>query len=369
VEVLREQYLELMTFSASHRPMLGMLFGAMTGLEESWRSQGASEEEINFSAFGFDYPRIQRLEVNTGLDSPLVEKVLDETDEAITRLDLYGRRTKLYKKHASIEHPLDYPVTDMDSWLKLKGFYEFSERRLPDGWDHNIDPEAVVVVRIPGGFDEPRQLMGEEALCMAYYDQSELVVDMLDTIGRTAMEVLQQVSEKVRIDQLSVHEDMAGKSGSLIGPDMIQKFVKPYYRRIWDLLQSRGAKLFAQDSDGNMDTVIPAFMDAGVNVMFPFEPAAGMDMVMARKRYGPKMGIIGGIDKFVLLKTPEAIRRELEYKLQPLMQAGGTVFGLDHRIPENATLESFRYYVRTAREILGLDPHVVCDPNWRKVAF
>ncbi len=42
--------------------------------------------------------------------------------------------------------------------------------------------------------------------------------------------------------------------------------------------------------------------------------------------------MLGGIDKHVLRRSKEEIRRELEYKLQPLMQQGGMVFGLDHRI-------------------------------------
>lgn len=63
---------------------------------------------------------------------------------------------------------------------------------------------------------------------------------------------------------------------------------------------------------------------------------------------------MGGIDKHVLRQGKEAIKRELEYKLQPLMQEGGVVFGLDHRITNGTPLEDYRYYVDTAREILGL---------------
>jgi len=369
MEFVRQQYLDLMTFAGTQRPLLGMLFGAMTGLEEAWRSKGASEEEIDFSVFGFDHVRLHRLPVNTGLCGAPAERVLDDNDVFTLVLDSYGRNSKLYKKSASLFHPLDYPVTDMNSWQKLKPYYEFSEKRFPEGWEQQIDPDALVVVSIPGGFDEPRQLMGEEALCMAYYDQPELVADMMETIAGTATAVLDRASEKVRIDQLSVHEDMAGKSGSLVGPNIIAKHIKPYYRRIWDMLASRGAKLFSQDSDGNMDAVLPAFLDAGINVMFPFEPAAGMDIVEVRKTYGQRLGLVGGIDKFVLTKSKQEIRRELEYKMQPSMQKGGAVFGLDHRVPEETTLENYWFYVRTARELLGLDPNPQTDPEWKRVSF
>jgi 16S rRNA (cytidine1402-2'-O)-methyltransferase len=64
-----------------------------------------------------------------------------------------------------------------------------------------------------------------------------------------------------------------------------------------------------------------------------------------------------------------AIRRELEYKMQPLMRQGGMVFGLDHRITNGTPIENYRYYVETGREILGLPQR---DPNargWARMAF
>jgi uroporphyrinogen-III decarboxylase len=169
------------------------------------------------------------------------------------------------------------------------------------------------------------------------------------------------------IDNLVVHEDMAGKTGSLIGPDLIKQYIKPYYRKTWDMLSAKGTKLFSQDSDGNMNSVIDAFLDCGVNIMFPAESAAGMDIVQLRKTYGTSLAFKGGIDKHVLRQGKEAIRNELEYKLQPLMQQGGMVFGLDHRIPNGTPLEAYRYYVKTAREILGLESGK--GSGWRRMAF
>ena len=50
-----------------------------------------------------------------------------------------------------------------------------------------------------------------------------------------------------------------------------------------------------------------------------------------------------------------------------MMRSGGMVFGLDHRIPNGTPLANYRCYVRTAREILGLDP--VGVPGRRRMAF
>ena len=71
----------------------------------------------------------------------------------------------------------------------------------------------------------------------------------------------------------------------------------------------------------------------------------------------------------MLRKSKAEIVKELEYKLQPLMREGGTVFGLDHRIPNGTPLENYRFYVETAREMLGLPPLDGVRRGWERMAF
>jgi uroporphyrinogen-III decarboxylase len=171
----------------------------------------------------------------------------------------------------------------------------------------------------------------------------------------------------VPIDQLSVHEDLAGKSGPLIGPNIMDEFVVPYYRRVWDAARAAGAEIFQMDSDGNINPIMDSFIAGGVNSFLPLEPAAGMDMVAVREKYGRDIALVGGIDKFALLGTKADIDRELDYKLDAKMQSGGVVFGLDHRIPNGVHIENYRYYVKRSREMLGLPTSPA--PGWERMAM
>jgi len=324
-------------------------------------------------AFDWDYVQVVGCGGHTGVFGGQAERIIEDNDEYLIRQDDLGRTTKLRKGYSTIPLPLDYPVKDMDSWLKVKPLLEFREERI----DWNLVENArkmqkeghLVVAYIPGGFDVPRQLMGEEIACLSYLIQPELMQDIIDTMTDTSFRVLERISDKLKIDQLSVHEDLAGKTGPLVGPHEINHFVKPYFRKIWDLLSSRGTRLFDMDSDGNVNPILKELMDCGINSMHPFEPAAGMDIVEVRKRYGNQMVMRGGIDKHVLRKDKQAIREELEYKMQPLMQQGGCVFGLDHRIPNGTPFENYRYYVETGREILGLPIRTPNHRGWGRMAF
>jgi len=118
------------------------------------------------------------------------------------------------------------------------------------------------------------------------------------------------------------------------------------------MLADRGARTFDQDSDGDMNGVIDAFLDAGVNVMHPLEPAANMDIVALRDKYGTRLAFIGGIDKHVLRRGRDAIVEELEYRIPPMVESGGCILSLDHRIPNGTPLEAYRFYNRKAWEII-----------------
>ncbi|MDT8390022.1 MAG: uroporphyrinogen decarboxylase family protein [Lentisphaeria bacterium] len=352
----RDEYLDWMTFKGGSRIPFIEIFGPLIGLKEEWEEQGASPQELDFSAFTFREPRTAGVAVNTGRMGGPSELLEETADYALYRDDI-GRVMRLSKGVATIPLPETWPVRTMDDWLKIKPKYLFDASRFRENWAAKARQArkegAVIQVSMPGGFDEPRQLMGEEALCYAYYECPELIHDMLDTMGRTVCHVLDRVTQEVPVDVLFVHEDMAGKSGSLIGPREILTFIKPYYRRVWDLVSGRGARLFDQDSDGNMNSVIPAFLECGINCMHPMEPAAGMDIVATRKKYGETLAFKGGLDKFILRKTRADIDAELERKIPLMMATRGCMLGLDHRIPNGSSLENYRYYIRKVWEYIG----------------
>ncbi|MGI6184578.1 MAG: uroporphyrinogen decarboxylase family protein [Candidatus Fimadaptatus sp.] len=356
----RERYLDHMTFGHSEGEMFCELFGPLIGLEEEWRAQGASEDELSLKAFGWDSVRKADAGAVTGAITGIDPRVISEDEREVISIDRMGRRVKLCKGSATIPLPMDYVVKTEDDWARIRHWYEFDERRVDvERLERLRDMQregVLITAAMPGGFDEPRELMGEAGLCMAYYDMPDMVRDMLDVMSDTCLRVFERVSDYVTIDVLCVHEDMAGKSGPLVGARQVDEFIGPYYRRVWEPVRASGGRLFSQDSDGNMEAVIDAFLRAGINCMYPCEPRAGMDMVALRKKYGNRLAFKGGIDKFALRGTLDDVRRELEYKLCPEMMGGGTVFALDHRIPNGVPIENYRYYVQLGREMLGLEP-------------
>jgi len=369
----RTDYLTLMSENKPPRQMFTELFGLLVGVEDEWRKQGATEGEIALTDFCLDYVPVFWEGANLGRLGGFEPQVYEDTEDLYVGRDALGRVVKLYKKTASIPLAVEYPVTDMDSWLKIKPFFEYDERRLDVEAlkkAAQLQQEGTMILQsMPGGFNFPRELMGEEALCYALYDQPELIEDMLQTVTDTALRVLAKSTQYVIPDSLVTSEDMAGKSGPLMGPDAVKQFIRPYFSRVWDLLKSKGTPLFSLDSDGYLYPIMEALIQCGVNCFYPMEPAAGMDIVRLREKFGRGIYYKGGIDKHVLRGGKEAIDRELKHKISPLLKEGGCVFGLDHRIPNGTPLEAYRYYVDTIRALLELPPRSDAEKGWARMAF
>jgi len=367
----RERYIAHSLFEDTGREMLCELFGPLHILEEEWRRQGASEKEIKMTAFDFDYVPTVNLAGNSGPLTGIKPQTLEENGNVTYGIDKYGRKTKLVKKTATIPLPMSYPISSPDGWEGIKGWYAFSENRVDR--ERLLQQKALrdkgylSFISIPGAFDEPRQLLGEEELCVACYEEPEMLHDMLDTFTETAIKVIERVGEILPIDCVFVHEDMAGKSGPLFGPLQIREFFKPYYSRVFDAARAYGARLFSMDSDGDVSPILPDLIDCGLNCIHPLEPVGGNDIVELRKKYGKKLCFKGGIDKHALVKGKEATEKELSYRLAPHLMGGGTIFGLDHRIPNGVHIDTYRYYVNTARMMLGLEP--ISGEGWARMAF
>ena len=367
----RERYIAHSLFEDTGREMFCELFGPLHVTEKEWREQGAADAEIGMTAFDWDYVPTVWLAGSTGARTGIAPRVLEDDGEVMRGIDQYGRRTRLVHKTATIPLPMDYPVSDPDGWRKVKHWYAFSENRIDREallrQKKERERGALTLIGIPGAFDEPRQLLGEAELCAACYEEPEMLADMLETFTDTAVRVIERVGAAVPIDILCVHEDMAGKSGPLFGPSQIRQFFRPYYTKVWEAAKAYGARLFSMDSDGDMSPILGDLIDCGLNCIHPMEPVGGNDIVELRKKYGKKVCFKGGIDKHALAKGKDAVRKELEYRLAPHLMGGGTIFGLDHRIPNGVPIDTYRYYVNLGREMLGLGP--VTGTGWARMAF
>lgn len=334
-------------------------YGLMPGVLENWYAEGLpssvkTEKDI-YEYFGFP-TRSQPLPLNVGFDPPFETKVIEENEEHQIAVDSMGRTTRVMKRYASIPLPMEYPVKDASTWRDYKRRLTFSPQRI------GADLEQVVAANRAAGrlnsFESrgfywfPRDLMGDEGLCMAYYQQPDLVRDILKTWCGLIEQVLATALEWVRIDCIHFGEDMAYRNASMVSPVIFKMFIKPYYDRIHRLVERYEVPLFSVDTDGCLQELIHWFSECGVNLIGPNEVQAGNDIRTYRRQFGQRMAYDGGLDKRILTQGRDAIDVMLERTI-PFMKGsgGGWVVCLDHRVIQGTPLADFQYYLDRVRDL------------------
>jgi len=194
--------------------------------------------------------------------------------------------------------------------------------------------------------------VGVERLCTLFYDEPAFVEEMMDANADLIIAIMDQVLEVIDVDAFAFWEDMAYKTGPLISPAMARRYMLPRYRRVVEFLRGRGVRIIGLDSDGRIDPLIPVWLDAGLNMLYPFEAQAGMDVLEVRRRYGNDLLIWGGVDKRALAAGRRAIDAELA-RLRPLIEEGGYIPHTDHSIPPDVPFAHFCYYMERMREAVS----------------
>ena len=175
---------------------------------------------------------------------------------------------------------------------------------------------------------------------------------MLESAADFVLELIEPALKQVQFDYFNFFEDCAGKGGPLFGPELFRRFFLRPYRRIIDRLGRAGVRSIWVDSDGDIEALVPLWMEAGVNCFWPLEQASGMDPVRLRARFGRSAILAGGVDKRAVARGPKAIDAELE-RLRPLVEQGGYIPHIDHAIPPDVSWENFLHYMQAKKRLIG----------------
>jgi hypothetical protein len=291
---------------------------------------------------------------------PRYEKIIVSEDEKyIEFYDTDSIRKRTLKNDVGMPFWLEFPVKNRKDWEQMKeerfNFNSIDKRYYGDienfvkSTKNRTFPLGILGAPT-GFFGTLRSLFGEEKLFMQYYDDPGLINDMLDHFCQLWIYMIEELTPKMDFDAACFWEDMSGKQGSLISPAAFKEFMTPRYKKIIDVLKSKNINLFVVDTDGKVNELIPLFMEAGINVMYPFEQQAGNDLLEIRRKY-PELRILGGFDKNVLFKSKEHIDKELE-KIPYLISRGGFIPECDHLVPPNSSWENFEYYRKKIKDII-----------------
>jgi uroporphyrinogen decarboxylase len=282
---------------------------------------------------------------------PVPVQILEEDEHMQVLVDTDGITKKVLKDAMSMPMFISYPVKCRKDWEAMKANLDWSfKSRVPADWDAiaaSLRGERSVPVSLlgypEGLFGHLRDLMGVDYLLTAFYDEPDLIHDILDTLTELWIGLWEEQVSQFEVDSVTFWEDMCYCAGPLISPKMFQTFLSPRYKRLTEAGRAMGIQHYLVDTDGDLRKLIPLWIEAGITGIYPFEVQAHMNVEEIGKEY-PNLALMGGIDKREIDKGPEAIDRELERRLPSLLQRGGYVPTLDHHVTPEVSWPDFVYY-------------------------
>jgi Uroporphyrinogen decarboxylase (URO-D) len=311
----RERFLETMRFGAPERvPYFEE--GIRAEVLQAWRKQGLAAHADLANMFATDAREEIRLDVEP---HPWPEKWPSTSAE----LDDYARRL------------------DSDD-----------PQRTPPGWKKNIKlwktRQHVLMMRLHIGFFETMGVDGWPRLhdlIVLMHDDPGFVREMMRINGEFVARLADRLLQDVHIDAAVFSEPIGDNHGTLISPKMYKDLVLSSYRPILEVLRRHSVDIPILRTYANARQLIPVLLEHGLDCLWACETnAEAMDYRSLRQEFGNGLRLIGGIDLDVLRQGQEAIRREVEEKVPPLLEQGGYVPLADGRVRADIPFDNYLYY-------------------------
>ncbi|MCM8806470.1 MAG: hypothetical protein NC926_00700 [Candidatus Omnitrophica bacterium] len=359
----RERWNRIFSFQKVDR-IFNCEFGWWTETLLRWHKEGLPEyvktNEDGDRFFKFD--PIGVIPINMGFLPPFEEKIIEENDRYIIKQDSQGVILKIFKNETqTIPHYIKFPIENKKDWYEIKErLIPNISKRYPDEetweklkkeWRNRNYPLGISVGSLLGWI---RNWMGFENCAISFYDQPELIEEIMDYIVYFVLTLIEKALEEIKdIDFALFWEDIAFKTGPMISPKQFEKFMVPRYKKITERLKKVGINIVIVDCDGNINELVPLWLEGGVNVMFPLEINSGSDPVILRKKFGNKVLLKGGFDKKALISGKLAIDKEFE-RIKEVVDSGGYIPHVDHRVPADVSYENYLYYLKRKKETFNI---------------
>ncbi len=297
---------------------------------------------------------------HTWMNPPFPADVVEERETTKIIMNEDGLLAEIpIDGHDTIPHYIRASVVTPDDWKRCK-----EERFRRDDPVRTVDIGALKNAHPPSR-DYPlgvacgsmigkiRDMLTFEGLIYACHDYPEVVEDMVETCCVLVEDALDQILPHIDVDFASGWEDICFKNGPIVSLDFFTNAIVPRYARIGKKLKSAGVDIWYTDCDGDVRPLLPGFLEAGINCLFPYEVNSCVHPAELLAEYGTDLRIMGGFDKLEMRKGREAIKAYME-SLVPLVERGGFIPFCDHRCPPDVNPDAYLYYLDLKERMFGM---------------
>jgi uroporphyrinogen decarboxylase len=289
----------------------------------------AQKRQITIQRFlGYDYVRM-------GVEDHVMPLRYDNAE------DTAGLRRSEGREYVN-EHK--GPITN---WEEFERYpwpdpHKASTRSL-EWYEKNLPDDMCVVGS--GGFAHFAEyltwLMGYETLCIALYEQRELVAAIAQRLVDMYDVLIDRILEFSRVKIIWGSDDMGFRTGLLVSPDDLREFVLPGHKLMADRSHAAG-RPYLLHCCGKIDLIMDDLInDIGIDAKHSFEDTIE-SVVDAKRLYGDRIALLGGIDlDFLCRASEDEIRARVHSTLEQCMPGGGYCLGTGNSVANYIPLDNY----------------------------
>ena len=286
--------------------------------------------------------------------------VLDKDGEAFIRMPDNGYYYDI------CHHPIKH-VQDLKDLNKYAGAFESMDR--PEWYDMPLEKleQTVKFIRNHsnraligcfGGhvFQAGQFLRGWSEFLLDLAGNPAMAEAIMDRLVQEHTKAFDHYAETVykHVDIIEVCDDVGMQNTTWISPDTYRKLIKPYHQRLYQHIKQKTGALLLLHSCGSVSSLIPDFIEIGVDILNPVQyTASKMDLATLKRDFGSDLCFWGGgvdTQKTLPFGTPEQVSDEVKRCIDTLAPGGGFVFATVHNITEGVPLENILAAFKTAKE-------------------
>jgi hypothetical protein len=273
-------------------------------------------------------------------------------DADLSRMFPSDHREEIIVELEPMPTPRVWPTSKPELEAFQQSLDPHDSRRLPARWAKCVRAwqtrDHVLMLRVHRGFFLSMGVHGWQRfteVVRLVIEDPQFVRAFMTMQGEFAAELAERVLREVHIDAAVFTEPIGGSDRPLISPQMYEQFVLTSYAPVFDVLGRYGVETIVFRTFANSRMLIPSILKYGFNCLWACEVNIdAMDYRDLRREFGRDLRLIGGIDLDALRHDKEAIRREVEEKVPPLVADGGYVPLADGRVREDVPFENYVYY-------------------------
>lgn len=154
------------------------------------------------------------------------------------------------------------------------------------------------------------------------------------------------------VDILLLGDDFGMQGRMIVSPEVFREFFKPHYAKLFEEFKSQNPKIkIAFHSDGNIEPIIPDFIEIGLDILNPVQPRS-MDPARLKKQFGKKLSFWGTMDNqgTIPFGSPEDVAAEVRARMRDVAPGGGLILGPAHNVQPNTPVENMLAFYEAVKK-------------------